>query len=138
MSSLICRQRSEHQFVGNKCKGGAAFFAVEIGSQAFYPDCPGSKNLNPGIINGLFLDRYVKIARQKTKDETIYCHLIFFIHLHRKTERSLAQLVARYVRDVEVAGSNPVTPTSSAKRSGFFCGRTFLAIKPVQSVFERN
>ena len=45
----------------------------------------------------------------------------YFITFAVAKQRSLAQLVARYVRDVEVAGSNPVTPTSLARfGSGFF------------------
>ena len=41
--------------------------------------------------------------------------------------RAIAQLVARDVRDVEVAGSNPVCPTIKKKRRIFLEIRLFYA-----------
>ena len=44
----------------------------------------------------------------------------------------MAQLVARYVRDVEAAGSSPVIPTNSFQTLGNpFKGFLFLSLKRV-------
>lgn len=39
-----------------------------------------------------------------------------YLCTRKQKRRGVAQLVARYVRDVEVARSNRVTPTTLAKR----------------------
>ena len=50
--------------------------------------------------------------------------------------RAIAQLVARDVRDVEVAGSNPVCPTIKKKRRIFLEMRLFLCGKSVFLFWE--
>ena len=55
---------------------------------------------------------------------------IFFIHLHRQKARSLAQLVARHLAKVEVAGSIPVARSIGAYgrfRPAFFISQGEMA-----------
>ena len=62
---------------------------------------------------------HIYITRKINYYKYYFCFWRKNINFATQIKRDVAQLVARYVRDVEVAGSNLVIPTESGENSLF-------------------
>lgn len=68
------------------------------------------------------------------KNLDIFRYLLYDFHVRHRSDAWLS-LVERYVRDVEVAGSNPV---ASIKKHGYFLSMLFIIKLVGYNLGERN